>query len=114
MKQLRQLCATVLITEAIVIALAIPVAIAVEHVNGSLAGAIGGALAVAAVLLTGVVGKPRMRWAIYAGTLLQVLVIAAGVAVPAMYFLGAIFGALWLTGIRLAHRIARTTPDPTH
>jgi Protein of unknown function (DUF4233) len=109
MKQLRQLCATVLITEAIVIALAIPVAIAIEHVNGSLAGAIGGALAVVAVLLTAVIGKPGMRWAIYAGTVLQILVIASGIAVPAMYFLGAIFGALWATGIRLAHRIAQTT-----
>jgi hypothetical protein len=66
-------------------------------------------LAVAALLLSGVVGRPRMRWALVAGTVLQVLVIAAGVAVPAMYVLGAVFGALWITGIWLARRIESQT-----
>jgi hypothetical protein len=36
---------------------------------------------------------------------LQVLVIAAGVVVPAMYVLGAVFAALWITGIWLARRL---------
>ena len=36
--------------------------------------------------------------------MLQVLVIAAGVVVPAMYVLGVIFAALWVTGIWLARR----------
>jgi Protein of unknown function (DUF4233) len=101
---MRQLCGTVLIMEAIILGLAIPVAIVLEHANRPLAGGIGGGLAVCAVLLSGVVGRPRMGWALKAGTVLQVAVIAAGIVVPAMYVLGVIFGALWVTGIWLARR----------
>jgi hypothetical protein len=50
-----------------------------------------------------------MAWALLAGTVLQLLVIAAGVVVPAMYILGTIFAALWVTGIWLARRV---TPHP--
>jgi cytochrome bd-type quinol oxidase subunit 1 len=109
-KAVRQLCGMVLIMEAIVIGLAIPVAIVLEHANHGLAGGIGGGLAVLAVLIGGVVGRPRMGWAVYAGTVLQVLVIAAGVVVPAMYVLGVIFAALWATGLWLARRYAPTRP----
>ncbi|MBV9382257.1 MAG: DUF4233 domain-containing protein [Streptosporangiaceae bacterium] len=102
---MRRLCGTVLIMEAIVIGLAIPVAIAVEHAHR---GAwVGGALALAAVLLSGLVGRPGMGWALVAGSVLQVLVIAAGVVVPAMYVLGVIFTALWVTGIWLARKVER-------
>jgi hypothetical protein len=109
-KYLRQLCGTVLAMEAIVIGLAIPVAIVLEHLRHSVAGGVGGGLAVCALLLSGLVGRPRMAWALVAGSILQVLVIAAGVAVPAMYILGAIFAALWVTGIWLAHRLASSPP----
>jgi Protein of unknown function (DUF4233) len=105
MKQLRQLCGTVLVMEAIVIGLAIPVAIVQEHVHHGVAGAVGGGLAVSALLLSGMVGRPGMGWALIAGSVLQLLVIASGVIVPAMYILGAIFAALWVTGIWLARRL---------
>ena len=105
MKQLRQLCGTVLIMEAVVIGLAIPVAIVLEHLSHGVAGGVGGGLAVCALLLSGLVGRPGMGWALWAGTALQVLVIAAGVVVPAMYVLGVIFAALWVTGIWLARRL---------
>jgi len=101
---MRQLCGTVLIMEAIILGLAIPVAIVLEHANRPLAGGVGGALALCALLLSGMVGRPRMGWAVKAGTVLQVMVIAAGVVVPAMYVLGVIFAALWGTGIWLARR----------
>jgi hypothetical protein len=110
-KRLRQLCGTVLAMEAIVIGLAIPVAIVLEHVHHGLAGGVGGGLAVSALLLSGVVGRPGMGWALVAGTVLQALVIAAGAVVPAMYALGAIFAALWITGIWLARRLAATQPN---
>jgi hypothetical protein len=84
-KSIRQLCGIVLVFEAIVIGLAIPVAIVLEHANHGLAGGVGGALAVCAILISGVVGRPRMGWALVAGTILQLLVIAFGVVVPAMY-----------------------------
>jgi len=101
---MRQLCGTVLIMEAIILGLAIAPAIVLEHANRPLAGGIGGGLAVCALLLSGVVGRPRMGWALKAGTVLQVAVIAAGIVVPAMYVLGVIFAALWVTGIWLARR----------
>ena len=101
---MRQLCGTVLMMEAIILGLAIAPAIVLEHADRPLAGGIGGALAVCALLLSGMVGRPRMGWALKAGTVLQVAVIAAGVVVPAMYVLGVIFAALWVTGIWLARR----------
>lgn len=101
---MRRLLATVLVFEAIVIALAIPVAISIGHDRPATAGTAGGVLAFAAVLLAGVAGRPRARWALIAGTVLQVLLIAAGVVVPAMYALGVIFAALWLLALWLGRR----------
>ena len=113
-RRLRQLCGTVLAMEAIVIGLAIPVAIVLEHARHGLAGGVGGGLAVGALLLSGVVGRPGMGWTLVAGTVLQALVIAAGVVVPAMYALGAIFAALWITGIWLARRLAAPAASGPH
>ena len=110
MKQLRQLCGTVLIMEAVVIGLAIPVAIVLEHLNHGVSAGSGGSLAVCALVLSGIVGRPGMGWTLWAGTALQALVVAAGVFVPAMYVLGVIFAALWVTGIWLARRL-QTPPS---
>ena len=100
----RRLCATVLIMETVVIWLAIPVALAVDHARPQRAGVAGVALAVAAVVLAAL-ARRRLRWTIVGGTVLQALVVAAGVIVPVMYFLGAIFAALWVIGLRLGHRL---------
>jgi Protein of unknown function (DUF4233) len=108
---MRRLCATVLTMEAIIIGLAIPVAIVLEHANRETAGGVGGGLAVAALLLCGFVGRPGMGWALVAGSVLQVLVIAAGVVVPAMYVLGVIFAALWVTSIWLARKVERESAE---
>jgi hypothetical protein len=107
-KLVRQLCGTVLIMEAIIIGLAIPVAITLEHLRGSVAGSVGGGLAICGLILGGLVG--RRPWALWAGSVLQLLVIAAGSVVPAMYVLGVIFAALWATGIWLANRLQSTPP----
>ena len=101
---MRRLCATVLIFEVVVIGLAIPVAITIEHARPTAAYVAGGVLAVAAIVIAGLVGRPGQGWALVAGTVLQAAVIATGVVVPAMYVLGAIFGALWLTAIWLGRR----------
>jgi Protein of unknown function (DUF4233) len=110
-KPLQRLCGTVLIMEAIVIGLAIPVAIVYEHLNHGVAGGVGGALAVSALLLSGVIGRPGMAWALWAGTALQALVIALGAVVPVLYILGVIFAGLWVTGIWLARRL-QAAPTP--
>ena len=100
---MRRLCGTVLGMEAVVVLLAIVPAKMLEHVPGGTAAAVGGVLALLAILLAGFVG--RRRWALYAGSVLQLLVIASGVMVPAMYVLGVIFTALWFTGIWLARKV---------
>ncbi len=102
---LRRLCASVLVFEAIVLILAVPVAITTEHLGHGVAGGVGGGLALAAVVLAGLVG--RVRWALIAGTVLQVLIIVAGIEVPALYVLGVIFAAFWFTGIWMANRLEK-------
>jgi hypothetical protein len=99
----KRLLATVLIMETVVIWLAIPVALAVEHASPRRAGVAGVVLAVVAVVLA-VAARRRLRWTIVGGSVLQALVIAAGVIVPVMYFLGAIFAAFWVIGLRMGHR----------
>lgn len=102
---MRRLCATVLIMEAIVVGLAIPVAVTISRTSPRTAGVAGGALALAAVLLAGVVARPRMvGWTLAAGSVLQACMIAAGVVVPVMYGLGAVFAALWAIAIWLGYR----------
>ena len=101
---MRRLCATVLVFEVVVIWLAIPVAITIAHARPGPACVVGGVLAVAALVIAALVGRPGQGWALIGGTVLQAAVIATGVVVPAMYALGVIFGALWLTAIWLGRR----------
>ncbi|MDL4819259.1 DUF4233 domain-containing protein [Actinomadura opuntiae] len=100
----RRLYATVLTCEAIVIALAIPVAISVLDVSGATAGLVCGGLAVLCLLMAGLL---RFPWAFAAGTVLQVAIIATGFMVPAMFFLGVLFGALWGTAFWMGRKVER-------
>ena len=108
-KRVRQLCGTVLLMEAVLLLLAIVPAKVLEHISGGVAASVGVGLAVLAIILGGVVGRPHMGWALVAGSVFQAVVIASGVKIPAMYVLGAVFTALWITGIWLARRIERET-----
>jgi hypothetical protein len=105
-KLLRRLCGTVLIMESVILLLTIVPAIKFEHLNGGTAGGVGAGLAIAGLLLGGMVGRPGKGWALVAGSVFQAAVIASGVLIPAMYVLGAVFTALWITGLWLARRIA--------
>jgi hypothetical protein len=111
----KRLLVTVLSMEAVVALLAIVPAKQLGHVSGSTAAAVCGAIAIIALVLCGYVG--RGRGALYAGSVFQVLVIASGVLMSAMYILGAIFAALWFTGIWLGRKWEQTpgslpTPRP--
>src|ERR1039457_6752901 len=75
----------------------------VQHAPARPAAIAGASLAVAAVVL-GVLARWRLRWTLIGGSALQVLVIATGAVVVVMYFLGAIFAALWVIGIMLGYR----------
>lgn len=99
---MKRLCGTVLGMEAVLVALCIVPTMVLQHVSGAVAGGIGGGIAIAAIVLAGFVGK--RKWALIAGSILQLVVIAAGVVLPAMYVLGVIFTALWFGGIQLARK----------
>lgn len=102
---MKRLLTTVLSMEAIVVLLAIVPAKQLGHANVATAGAVCGAIAIVAFVLCGYVGRGRA--ALWAGSVFQALVIASGVLMSAMYVLGAIFAALWFTGIWLGRKWER-------
>jgi hypothetical protein len=99
---MKRLLVTVLSMEAVVVLLAIVPAKQLGHANGGTAAAVCGAIAIIALVLCGYVGRGRV--ALYAGSVFQLLVIASGVLLSAMYILGVIFAALWFTGIWLGRK----------
>jgi len=99
-----RLSATVLILEAIVIALTIVPAVKLEDATPVSAGLAAGIATVAAIVLAAL-ARRLLTVTLVGGSLLQVLVIASGVILPAMYILGGIFALLWVTGIWLGHRV---------
>ena len=107
---MRRLCGTVLAMEAVIALLTIVPAKVLGHTSGGMAAAVCGAVALVAIVLSGYVGK--RPWALYAGSVFQLAVIACGILLPTMYVLGAIFAALWFTGIWLARKWERE-PGPT-
>jgi Protein of unknown function (DUF4233) len=102
----KRLLPTVLIFEAIVVGLAVPVAVHIDHLRPGSAGVAAGVTAGAAVLFA-ILARPLLPATVIGGSVLQVFVIASGVIVPVMYFLGAIFALLWVVGIWLGRRIER-------
>ncbi|WP_229803878.1 DUF4233 domain-containing protein [Planobispora rosea] len=103
---MRRLCASVLGMEAIVVGLITPVAINTQDVEPSVAVTVGLGLAVLCVLVIGLLKRP---FAYIVGSVVQVLAIASGFLVPTMFFLGAVFAALWITAIFVAHRVEDVT-----
>jgi len=103
---MRRLCSGVLGTETVVLGLITPVAITIEGVPPAVAAAVGLGLAACAVVLIGLLRKPL---AYTLGTALQLLAIATGFLVSAMFFLGVLFAALWFTAIFVAHRVEGVT-----
>ena len=105
---MKRLCATVLVMEAIVIGLAIPVAITIGHEHA--AGLAGGCLAWPRCCSRAWSAGPASRGVLAAGSALQLLVIAAGVVVPVMYALGAIFAGFWVLAIVMGRRAESSAP----
>ena len=100
----RGMCAAVLALEGIVIGLSTPVMATLGEV--SLGAALGVGLGVAAACLV-LAGMLRAEWAYLAGWVVQAVAIGLGFVVPAMFFLGVIFAALWATAYLLGLRIER-------
>ncbi|MFD8494995.1 DUF4233 domain-containing protein [Amycolatopsis sp. NPDC059657] len=93
MKSFRGVMSGTLIMEAIAVALALPV---VANVGGGISTLTGWsmiAIAVALIVLCGMVKRP---WAVPVVLALQVAMIAFIVTLPAVGILGLIFGGIWL------------------
>ena len=100
----RMVCATVLVCEALVIGFAVLVAKDLSDIPTSRVVAVGGAGALACLVLSGLL---RHRWAYAVGTVLQVLLVLTGLVVPVMWALGAVFAAIWVGALVLARRVER-------
>ncbi len=98
----RRLCAAILLLEAIAFGLSTPVLISVADVGTVPSLGIGLGLMLGCLLVAGTL---RFAWGFWAGWALQVAAIAVGFVVPTMFFLGAVFLALWATAYFLGRRI---------
>ena len=100
----RQFASTILVLEAFVVVFAALVANGMDAAPLALIWAFGAGLGVALVVTAGL-----LRWpaGFVIGSVLQVAVLAIGVAVPMMLFVGGIFVLLWVVALRLGGRIDR-------
>lgn len=111
---MRGIAAAVLVFEGLVIFFATLVALDLSEIDDGTLWWVGGAAAVACVLAAGLLGRPG---GYLVGSALQVLVVAAGLVVPVMFFLGVVFAALWFLALHLGRRVerlqaARAEADP--
>lgn len=96
------MCAAMLTLEAIILALAVPVMISIEDVSKPLALTSGLGLALLCILVAGSLRRPQ---AYLVGHAIQLSAIGLGFLVPVMFFVGAIFAALWFGAFFLGKRI---------
>jgi hypothetical protein len=100
----RRLCSVVLTFEGFVVFFGALVASRLsDRVTSGQALALGGLLALGCVLAT---GSLRSRHGVALGWVMQVLVLATGVVVPAMFAMGLLFGALWVAALRIGTLVA--------
>ncbi len=77
-----------------------------DHSYGAvLAVMLGGFVLMVLLLLAA--GVQKRPWGLWLGWVLQVPMLVAGLVVPAIAVIGAIFLALWITALRLGGRIDR-------
>ncbi|MFC5380327.1 DUF4233 domain-containing protein [Aquipuribacter nitratireducens] len=100
----RVMAATVLVFEALVVVFAALVAKDLTGLGTTTAVGGGAALAVVLVVASGVLGRPGGYWL---GSLLQVVVVATGLLLPAMLLVGGVFAGLWVAAVVLGTRIER-------
>ncbi|MGW7049248.1 DUF4233 domain-containing protein [Streptomyces avermitilis] len=99
---MRTLCASTLIGEVFVIGFAGLVAMKDPNLSTGTVWTVSGIAMAVCVLLCGMITRPggvQLGWA------LQVALIASGFIVPSMFFLGAIFAALWWASVHYGRKI---------
>jgi len=100
----RGIAAAVLVFEGLVVFFATLVALDLSDVEDATLWWVGGTAALACVVAAGFLRRP---WGPAVGSALQVVVVAAGLVVPAMFFLGVVFAGLWFFALYLGRRVER-------
>lgn len=103
-RMVSRLAAACLVLEAFLVLFGILAAVGLSDLSAGTVWGAGGALALACLLVAGLV---RQRLGLVLGSLLQVLILATGFWVPAMFFMGAVFVALWFWFLAIGARIDR-------
>lgn len=98
---MRVIAASILTFEGLIVLLAIPVAVTLGGVEPGVAIAGGVALAVGCLLVAGSLSRP---WGYQAGWVVQILVLASGFVVHAMFLVGGLFVVLWVVGLKVGRR----------
>ncbi len=98
---MRTLCASVLAFEALVVALAIVPALTLTDAHHTPVLVGGLTVVVLCVLAAAMLRSPT---GYVLGSAVQVLVVAAGLVLPVMFFLGGLFALLWISAILVARR----------
>ncbi|MER0445600.1 DUF4233 domain-containing protein [Streptomyces sp. Edi4] len=99
---MRTLCASTLIGEFFVIAFAGLVAMKDPDLATTTVWTVCGIGMVLSVLLCGTLGR---RGGVALGWGLQIALVASGFAVPPMFFMGVLFGALWWASVHYGRKI---------
>ena len=99
-----RLAATCLALEAFLVFFATLVASTLVDLPRGTIWAVGGALVLACLVAAGLARRPV---GLVIGWVLQVLVLATGFWVPAMFFMGALFVAMWVWLLAIGSRIDR-------
>ena len=99
---MRTLCASTLIGEFFVIAFAGLVAMKDPELATTTVWTVCGIGMLLSVLLCGMLGR---RGGVALGWGLQIALVASGFAVPPMFFMGVLFGALWWASVHYGRKI---------
>lgn len=99
---MRTLCSSTLIGEFFVIGFAGLVAMKDPDLSMGTVWTVSGIAMALSILLCGMITRPggvQLGWA------LQIALIASGFVIPSMFFLGAIFAALWWASVHYGRKI---------
>ncbi|MFI1400243.1 DUF4233 domain-containing protein [Streptomyces sp. NPDC020681] len=99
---MRTLCSSTLIGEFFVIGFAGLVAMKSDDLSMATVWTVCGIGMLLSVLLCGMIGRPggvQLGWA------LQIALVVSGFVVPTMFFLGAVFAALWWASVHYGRKI---------
>ncbi|MEU6808121.1 DUF4233 domain-containing protein [Streptomyces sp. NPDC046831] len=99
---MRTLCSSTLIGEFFVIGFAALVAMKDPALSTATVWTVSGIAMLLCVLLCGMVTR---RAGVALGWALQIALVVSGFVVPTMFFLGAVFGALWWASVHYGRKI---------